>query len=260
MFETLLQPQKPQLIPFLMAGYPSLEATEILASELIEQGVQILELGVPFSDPMADGPVIQMAAEKSLAAGTTLRGVLGLCRKIQGKYPSVKIVIFSYLNPLLAYGLANYTKDAQEAGAAATLTVDLPPEEATEYLHLHLQQGLKTVFLASPTTSTSRLSLINQCSSAFVYYVSRAGVTGEQANLSVSLEAEVRSLRKAVSKPVAVGFGISDPQQAQVVSRFSDAVVIGSALIRLTSESTSVKEAQLRLREFTRSCLAAMST
>jgi tryptophan synthase alpha chain len=259
MFSEIFAKKSRPLIPFLMAGYPNLEATEKIADALIEEGVSILELGIPFSDPLADGPVIQMAAEASLKNGTTLTDVLELCQRLTKKHPQVQVVLFTYLNPLLAYGLAEYARDAKKAGAAATLTVDLPPEEAMEYLKYHKDAGLKTVFLAAPTTSHSRLVRINECSSAFVYYVSRAGVTGEQAELSSSLQSEVEKLRQFVSKPVAVGFGISQPEHAKTVAQFADGVVIGSALIRLMSESKSTTVAIQKVRELVRNCFRAMS-
>ncbi len=258
MFKSQLPDFSTELIPFVMAGYPTLEASEIFIEILIANGVDILEVGVPFSDPMADGPVIQMASEKALHQGTTLKKVLSLCQKITRKYPTVRLIIFSYLNPLLAYGLETYVKEAAQSGIAATLTVDLPPEEAKEYLLLHSRYKLLTVFLASPMTSVARLPLINQSSSGFVYYVSRAGVTGEQAYLSSTLISEIKSLRNMITQPIAVGFGISQVSQVSELKGKCEAVVIGSALIRLISESNSVIEAQRQLGDFTKLCLNAL--
>jgi len=260
MFDQIFSQKKTQLIPFLMAGHPDIETTERLACALVEEGIEILELGVPFSDPMADGPVIQKASELALSNGTNLSAVLKLAERIHLKSAKLQIVIFSYFNPLLAFGLDRYAREAKQAGVAATLCVDLPPEEATLFLDCHFRHGLKNVFLASPTTSSQRLSLINECSSAFVYYVSRAGVTGEQKNLSPSLAGEIATLRKSVSRPVAVGFGISDSIQAEQVSRFADGVVIGSALTRLITDSSSKVQGEERVREFMRSCIRAMKS
>ncbi|MDH4468970.1 MAG: tryptophan synthase subunit alpha [Bacteriovoracaceae bacterium] len=243
------------LIPFLMGGVPSLSETEKLASTLIESGVTILELGVPFSDPGADGVVLQNAAEVALSNKVNLSDVLGLANKIHEKYPQVAIVIFTYLNPLLAYGLENYVKTAKSCGVAATLTVDLPVEEADEYLKFHRQENLKTVFLASSTTSIERLKKINEASSAFVYFVSRNGVTGEQNSLSDHLEGQISKIKEVVTRPLVVGFGISNQEQFKTVSKMKVGVVIGSAFMRIILET---KDDIMRLelvRKLAHSCL-----
>lgn len=253
-----LNKEKKSLIPFLMAGYPSLGASELLISALIEEGIQVLEIGIPYSDPLADGPVIQAVASQALAEGTKLKDVFHLVDRIRAQH-DVSIVLFSYLNPILKYGIGNFVRSAADSGARATLTVDLPPEEADSYLRLHRECGLNTVFLASPTTHPTRLPMIAQSSSGFIYYVSRAGVTGEKTDVSRSLSSELAPMRKMTDLPIAVGFGISNPKQAAYVAQSADAVVIGSRFLTLIAESSNIKEAQNRIRGFARSCLDEMN-
>jgi len=254
----LFDKTRKQLVPFLMAGYPSLEASERLALALIEEGVRVLEVGVPFSDPLADGPVIQKVSARALENGVRLKDVFELVSRLRRR-SDASIVLFSYLNPLLRYGFENYTRHAVEAGIHATLAVDLPPEEAEAYLAAHEKVGLKTVFLASPTTRPSRLPLIAHASTGFIYYVSRTGVTGEREDLPETLAAQLAPLRDVTSTPIAVGFGISNAEQAAVIARSADAVVIGSRFLSLVEESSDLSEAEKRVRALARNCLAAMN-
>ena len=247
----------PRLIPFILAGYPNLATTEAVLESLATIGVTTVELGVPFSDPVADGPIIQKASES--VAHIQLAEILQLVSRFHARYPKLQIVIFSYLNPLLAMGLNSYVRLAKQAGVTATLTVDLPPEEAEEYCRLHKSQDLKTVFLASPSTSPERLNHINACSTGFVYYVSRAGVTGEQQDLSATLPLEVNKIRQFVNKPLAVGFGISNAKQAAQVAQFADAVVIGSTFVRLLGESKTPEQACQKVSTFASNCLKAIA-
>lgn len=233
--QTHMRPK--QLIPFLMAGDPNIETTELIANEMIAEGVRTLELGLAFSDPMADGPVIQRASARALASGANLVSVLKLTERLKRKHPYLRIILFSYLNPLLRFGLENYVHRALEAGVNATLTVDLPVEESAEYLDIHGKFGLGTVFLASPTTTPARLLKIAEASSEFVYYVSRLGVTGEQCTISPTLAKEIATLKQHVSLPIAVGFGISTAQQAGTIASYSDHVVIGSRFIQLIEQN-----------------------
>lgn len=246
------------LIPFLMAGVPSLTETEKIAEAMIKGGAQILELGVPFSDPSADGVVLQKASEVALKNNLTLKDVLQTAANIKEKFPDVGIVIFTYLNPILSFGLRNYVQAAVKAGISATLTVDLPVEEASEYLEIHRQGGLKTVFLASPTTSESRLKKIQEASTGFLYYVSRTGVTGEQQSLSETLSDEMKLIRARTSIPVAVGFGISTPEQVQVVAKVADAVIIGSAYMRMIMAEVDSSKRLVAVGEFTKECIEAL--
>jgi len=224
-------------IPFIVAGDPSFEMTEKIIDVLVAEGANIIELGVPFTDAMADGPVIQAASERvAKRESAPLSAVLELARRVRARHPSLGLVLFSYYNPLLKMGLEKFFQAAKEAGTNAVLTVDLPPEEASEYLKQIRKNNLGTVFLASPTTSEKRLSLIEESSSEFIYYISRSGVTGVQQELSHTLEGELQRLRGVVKKPIAVGFGISTGRQAAKVASFADAVVVGSAFVKIISE------------------------
>jgi tryptophan synthase alpha chain len=259
MFNEILNSAKPTLIPFLMAGYPDMQTTEAVAETLIEEGVRIIEIGIPFSDPLADGPVIQKAADVALKNGTSLTDVLELCRRLVSKHPYVRIVLFTYLNPLLAFGLAEYVAAAKKAGVAATLTVDLPPEEAMVYMQHHRAAGLGTVFLASQTTSSQRLQEIAKNSSAFVYYVARAGVTGVQADLSTTLAEEIEKVRRVITSPLVIGFGIGQPRHVQEVSRLAEGVVIGSAILRMMADAGSPAKAAEIVRKFASDCFRAVA-
>jgi tryptophan synthase alpha chain len=258
MFKKTFAKNKKTLIPFIMAGAPSLEQSYHLAIAMLEEGAGILELGVPFSDPSADGEVLQKAADVALKNNVTLLDVFNLTKRIKQKFPDAPIVLFTYLNPLLAYGLENYVKHAVDFGVSATLTVDLPLEEAQEYLALHEKYNLKTVFLASPTTKRERLVEIDHASTAFLYYISRNGVTGEKSSISTSLAQEIANVREIVTHPVAIGFGISTPEQAKEVSLKADAVVIGSAYMRMILENANDSAREAQVRQFTRECVKAI--
>lgn len=243
-------------IPFLVAGDPSLTWTARFVRALEAAGAGAVELGVPFSDPVADGPVIQRAAQRALAAGTTLARVLKLVARLRARGSRVPVILFTYYNPVLSYGLARFARDAARAGAQGALVVDLPPEEAGAYRAQMRRAGLRTVFLASPTTSARRLRLVAEASTWFVYYVSRLGVTGARRTLSRTLAAELRRVRRRVRGPVAVGFGISTPEQARAVARLGDAVVVGSALVALAERHRPAR-ALRRMRALARAMVAA---
>lgn len=251
----MIDQSKKTIIPFFMAGYPDMQSCELLISAVIEEGVNIVEIGVPFSDPLADGPTIQRASTKSLNNGTTLDSVLELVFRLKKKHPTTSIIIFTYLNPLLKFGLQRYVNQAMRVGVTATLTVDLPPEEAKSYLQMHRDAGLKTVFLASPTTTADRYKMISDSSSGFIYYVSRAGVTGAQGQLSDSLATEILALKKVVTRPIAVGFGISSPDQVFEVAKSADAIVVGSHLLNMIEQSADLNLAKQSLCSFIRSSL-----
>jgi tryptophan synthase alpha chain len=224
-------------VPFLTAGDPSLEWTGRFVEGLATAGAGAVELGVPCSDPIADGPTIQEASERALDAGATLQRVLDLVRRLRERGVAVPILLFTYYNPVLRMGLGSFARGARIAGAQGALVVDLPPEEAGDYRRAVAKAGLETVFLASPTTSDERLGVVDDASTAFVYYVARLGVTGARASLPRSLRKRIAWVRRRVTKPLAVGFGISTPAQARTVAPMCDAVVVGSALVRLVAEN-----------------------
>jgi tryptophan synthase alpha chain len=231
-FERAHRERRAAFIAYLTAGDPSAEATVEMARALARAGTDILELGVPFSDPIADGPVLQRSAERALASGTTLARVFEMARVIRSE-TNLGLVLFSYLNPLLRPGIGRSARDARAAGFDAVLVTDLPPEEAGQIQPALRSAGLDTVFLVSPTSPASRMSEASRLSSGFLYVVSRSGTTGVRSELSRGLRETIgRARRAAGSLPIALGFGISTPETARRASRLADGVVVGSALMR----------------------------
>ncbi len=237
---------------YLTAGDPSLDFTARLVPALAEAGADVIELGVPFSDPIADGPVIQRASERALLAGVTLGKVLDAVREIR-KETSAPLILFSYFNPVLQMGLEVFAGRCAEAGADGALITDLSPEEAGEYCAAMRQQNLDTIFLAAPTSTDVRLKRIAECSTGFLYLVSRTGVTGLQEQISADVLPLVERARKVSALPLAVGFGISRPEHLRELGGMTDAVVIGSAVVeRIESEGGNHDRAMLRGIEFVR--------
>jgi tryptophan synthase alpha chain len=226
---------KPAFVAFLTAGDPSLDRTVDVAVELHAAGADVLELGVPFSDPLADGPVIQRASERALARGVTLSGVLDAVRRIRARC-DLPLLLFSYYNPLLQYGLPRLAREAKEAGVDGVLVTDLPPEEAGEWIAAARAVDLDTVFLASPTSPPERLRRVAEASRGFVYAISRTGVTGERRALSEDARPLVARLRALTEVPVALGFGLGTPEQVKDAAAVADGVVVGSALVRFLEE------------------------
>jgi len=218
-------------VAFVTAGDPSLERTITAACDLEAAGVDVLELGVPFSDPLADGPVIQRASDRALRQGTTLARVLDAVRALR-RSSRLPLLLFTYFNPVARYGLERLARDARDAGVDGVLVTDLPPEEADDWLRAARPCGLDTVFLASPTSPPERLRRVAEASRGFVYALSRTGVTGEQQSLSEDARPLVERLRALTDEPVALGFGISTPEQAAAAAAVADGVVVGSALVR----------------------------
>ena len=229
---------KPGLVVYLTAGDPSLEATREIALAAIDAGADVIELGVPFSDPLADGPIIQRASERALAHGTRLVDVLKLAREIRAERSAAGLVIFSYLNPILRYGLGRFADDAKAAGVDGVLATDMIVEEADAYLAELGRVGLAPIFLAAPTSPDERLEAIATNSKGFVYAISRTGITGKQQALTTDAAALVDRIRRWSKLPVAVGFGISNAEHVAQVAEFADAAVIGSAIVELIERST----------------------
>lgn len=246
-------------VPYLVAGDPSLDTTAALVTAMAEAGAAAIELGVPFSDPVADGPVIQRAASRAVARGVTLTGVLDLSAQLRRDGLLLPFILFTYYNPVHHLGVEAFATRCREAGITAVLCVDLPPEEAADYRAALDAAGVETVFLAAPTTADDRMALIGRSSTSTVYYVSRVGVTGERAELSGSLAVEVARLRAQMpDRALLVGFGISTPSQAQAVAPLADAVVVGSAIVRVVEEATSSDEAVRGAAEFARTLVSAL--
>ena len=229
--------RKPGLVVYLTAGDPSLECTREIAIDAIDAGADVIELGVPFSDPLADGPVIQRASERALARGTRLKDVLALAAEIRAARPDAGLVIFSYLNPILRYGLHKFADDAAAAGVDGVLVVDLIVEEAGDYLAEMEPVKLSPIFLAAPTSPDERLEAIATHSKGFIYAISRIGITGQQQSLAADAAALVARIRRWSPLPVAVGFGISNSEHVAQVAEFADAAVVGSAIVELIERS-----------------------
>jgi tryptophan synthase alpha chain len=217
------------LIPYVVAGDPDLETTSRLVIEFEQRGADLIELGVPFSDPMADGPANQRAAARGLSAGASLAAILAMVKELRAR-TEIPIVLFGYYNPIFHYGCDRLAADAARAGVDGLLVVDLPPEEAAELQKPARKNGLDFIYLLAPTTPLERAQKIVRVASGFLYYVSVTGVTGARAELAADLEEHVRRIKGVTGLPVGVGFGISNPEQAARVAAFADAVIVGSAL------------------------------
>lgn len=244
---------KAVLVAYLTAGDPSADATPGFVAALERGGADLIELGVPFSDPIADGPVIQRGSDRALKAGMTVRKVLEVATSIRLK-SQIPLLLFTYVNPVLRYGLKNLARDAKAAGIDGCLLTDVSVEEAEVYVDAMRAAGLDTVFLAAPTSTPERLKLVAKFSSGFIYLVSRTGVTGERAKLSNALQPLIDSTRAITKLPVAAGFGISTPEQAGAVAKIADGVVVGSAIVRLIEQNAG----DAGLEEYARSLRVGM--
>lgn len=251
LFDRLRKQGRKGLIAYLTAGDPSPERTPVLVEALERGGADLIELGVPFSDPIADGPVIQRAGERALKAGTTLGGVLQMAAEIRGR-SEVPLLLFTYLNPVMRYGLERLVRDAARAGIDGCLLTDASVEEAGAYAAAMHAEGLDTVFLAAPTSTERRLKLVAEYSTGFVYLVSRAGVTGERDSLSAAVGPLIEAVRRVTALPLAVGFGISKPEHVAELGRQVEAVVVGSALVRLIERNLDNPSLEIQLESFTR--------
>jgi len=258
-FAALKAQGKKALIPYITAGDPTLEITLTLMHKLVEAGADILELGIPFSDPMADGSVIQLACERALLHNTSLHQVLALVRTFRATNNHTPVVLMGYMNPFEVMGAEIFAKDASEAGVDGVLTVDMPPEESEEVLVHYRAKGLDSIFLLAPTTSVARMKLICEKSSGFVYYVSLKGVTGA-ANLDLTeVAAKMKEIGAVTALPIGVGFGIRDAASAASVAQLSDAVVVGSAIVRKIQDNLENTDKMVtEISEFIRGIRQAM--
>lgn len=236
-FDQVRRTGRPLFIAYLCAGDPDWETSLQACRVLIEEGVDMIELGVPFSDPMADGLTNQLAAQRALDAGMTGEKVFALSKAIR-EFSDIPLVIYTYYNLVNAPGERNYVKAAKEAGIDGILTLDLPPEEAASMTEACREVGMKTIFIVAPTTPPERVSLISQTATGFLYYVSRTGVTGERADLAADLADKMAMIKKNTHLPVVIGFGISNPEQVRIVGGLADGVVVGSALVNCLAAHT----------------------
>ncbi|MDO8462624.1 MAG: tryptophan synthase subunit alpha [Deltaproteobacteria bacterium] len=238
------------LIPFFTAGDPSLKITEKLVLMAEKAGADLVELGIPFSDPMADGPVIQSASERALKKGVTLEKVLGLVRSIRKK-SDIPLLLMGYYNPIYSFGLKRYAREAKRAGVDATLVVDLPPEESTELDRELKKVGISLIYLLTPTSDAERIRKVCRKARRFIYFVSVTGITGSALKDEKLLQQKIRQIRRQTKLPVVIGFGISKPEQAKRMARLADGVVVGSALVSLIHRTHgSVAAAQKMVANF----------
>lgn len=257
LFHSCKEENRKAFIAYITCGDPSPAYSASLVLALERGGADLIELGVPFSDPIADGPVIQRASQRALRAGITLPGVLEIVREIR-RHSQVPLLLFSYLNPLLRYGFDRLARDASSAGVDGVLLTDLSVEEAGDPVRRLREHALDTIFLAAPTSTEHRLRLVAEHSSAFIYLVSRTGVTGEQASLSEAAIPLIRRMREFTNLPLAVGFGISTPEQVEEVAGVADGVVVGSAMVKLIESHASSLDLPSRLERFTRQLTASL--
>ncbi len=247
--------KKPSLVGYVTCGDPDLKTTRDVIFAAARAGADVIELGVPFSDPVADGPVIQRASERGLRSGTTLADVLALARDIRRESP-VGLIVFSYLNPVLRYGFERFCAEAGQAGIDGALITDLPAEESEEYVRGMRKHNLATVFLAAPTSTDDRLRQIAAASTGFIYAVSRTGVTGARKQLPEDARKLVERIRRFSKLPVAVGFGISSAEQVSEVGRFAEAAVVGSAIVQAIERAAPEGRAPEAVAELIRGLLA----
>jgi len=248
-FKALKKQNRRALIPYITAGDPDLDITAKLILTISQNGGDILELGVPFSDPLADGPTIQAASQRALKSGTTLKGILEMVREIRHK-TDIPLVLMSYYNPLRQYGLEALARDASKAGINGFIVPDLTPEEATDWLKVCKEHSLDTIFLIAPTTSLNRARKIAQMSRGFIYYVSVTGVTGARESLPQDIIENLKQLRKITNKPIAVGFGISSPNHVRMLVPYTDGIVVGSAIVKLIGETKELSQICVKVAKF----------
>jgi tryptophan synthase alpha chain len=250
-FARIRTAKAPGLVTYVTAGDPDLARTEGILKALDRGGADVIEVGVPFSDPLADGPVIQRATERALAAGTTLTGVLDLLGRVRSDV-AAPVVIFSYANPILRLGAERFADRAREAGVDGVLVLDLPIEEADDFRNLLSARGIDTILLLSPTTSDARLRKAASLGSGFLYAISRLGVTGARDQIADGAQEMVERIRRASDLPVALGFGISKPEHVRDVGRWADAAVVGSALVSVIADAGAANDLHTRVEEYVR--------
>lgn len=243
--------QKPGLVAYLTCGDPDIATARAVALAAIDAGAEVIELGVPFSDPVADGPVIQRASERALKSGTSLKQVIAVGADLRKARPSAGLIIFTYFNPVLRMGIAEFAKQLASSGIDGALITDLTVEEAADYVAAMREHNLASVFLAAPTSTDARLKRIAELSRGFIYAVSRTGITGQQKQLASDAANLVGRIRSATKLPIAVGFGISTPEQFQAVGEFADAAAIGSAIVSIIEKhgAASAEPVETFIRE-----------
>ncbi|MCC7201963.1 MAG: tryptophan synthase subunit alpha [Nitrospirae bacterium] len=256
-FQRLKSDNDKALITYIMAGDPDLDTTGFLIETIVKAGSDIIELGVPFSDPVADGPTIQAASARALKSGTTLKGVLSLVKKVRKKV-DVPIIIMTYYNIIFQYGLKKFTVDAVRSGVDGAIIPDLPPEESSEFVGHAREAGLATVFLLAPTSTEERIKKVTGSASGFVYYVSMTGITGGRLANMQEIKEKIPQIQMHTDLPVAVGFGISGPEAARKISRWADGVIVGSAVVRIVGDNRGRKQLLSKVGKFVGSLKGAL--
>ncbi len=255
-FAELKKQRKKALIIYMTAGDPGLQKNEALIHSFEKDGVDLIELGVPFSDPLADGPVIQAASQRSLKRGTNLPKILKLVQRVR-KRSQIPILLMSYLNPILRHGLESFAKSARKSGLDGVIIPDLPPDEGQDVAPIMRRHNIALVYLLAPTSTEKRIWLVSNSSRGFIYYVSLTGITGARKSVPVDLGRRIKAIKKTSRLPVCVGFGVSTPEQAKKVARFSDGVIIGSAVVKSLAAHPSANAAQFS-KKFIRPIAKAM--
>lgn len=250
-FKELKEKKKSAFIAYITAGHPNSNITRGLIFELERCGVDIIELGVPFSDPLADGPVIQAASQHALKNGATLESIIKLVKDIRKKV-AFPLCLMSYYNPIYRMGIARFAQKAKEAGVDAVIVPDLPPEEAKGFIRLMRRNKVDSVFFASPTSDVKRVKLAARASSGFIYYVSLTGVTGARGKLARDIKEKIKLIKKYTDKPVCVGFGVSRPEQVKEISLFCDGVIVGSAIVKKIADNFGAKDLVEKVGGFVR--------
>jgi tryptophan synthase alpha chain len=253
-----LKNKRAALIPFVVGGDPDLRTTEALVLKMAEAGADIIELGIPFSDPLADGPTIQAASQRALQNGVDLENIFDLAERLKGI--TAPLVLMTYFNPVFHYGLKEFAESCGRSGIDGVIIPDLPPEEAGPWIKEARRMGLDTFFLVAPTSSPDRIKLVSRCSQGFIYYVSVTGVTGARERLPEELESTVKRIKEQSKKRVAVGFGISTPEQAKRISLFADGIIIGSAIVETIEENLKSPELTGKVRDFVSSFAEALKS
>jgi len=255
-FEALNRRGQAALIPFIMAGDPDLETTGALVSKLAGAGADMVEIGIPFSDPLADGPTIQSAAQRALKNGVNPKAVFSLAERVNGI--GIPLVLMTYFNPVLRFGLKEFAEGCRRSGVDGVIIPDLPPEEAGPWIQEARRAGINTIFLIAPTSPPSRMKRVSRYTRGFIYYASVTGVTGIRERLPDQLELAVKRIREQSNKRVAVGFGVSNPEQAKTIGRFADGVIVGSAIVKMIEENLKSPDMIDRVGEFVSSLAMAL--
>ncbi len=251
-----LKNKRAAFIPFVVAGDPDLKTTEALVLKMADGGADIIELGIPFSDPLADGPTIQAASQRALKNGVNLKEIFRMTERLKGI--STPLLLMTYFNPVFQHGLKNFAEDCHCHGIDGVIIPDLPPEEAGPWIREAKALNLDTIFLIAPTSSPDRVKLVSRTSRGFLYYVSVTGVTGARGKLPGEIEAAIRQIREYSRKPVAVGFGISTPEQVKEASRIADGVIVGSAIVKMIDENLKSPDRITRVGDFVTSLAEAL--